>query len=128
MPSAQWNPGQAPYTEANSEALRQAVGDLSLGLHKGAAQDLDALTGVLEEARAALADVCNVKREASRESSSQLVLAGESLTAQLDRTFREADLAISPLTAQMAEFGTIAGCCANSSAASRRRSRVSSIA
>ena len=92
-------------SEANSEALRQAVGDLSLGLHKGAAQDLDALTGVLEEARAALADVCNVMREASRESSSQLVLAGESLTAQLDRTFREADLAISPLTAQMAEFG-----------------------
>lgn len=92
-------------SEANSEALRQAVGDLSQGMHKSAAQDLDALTGALGEARAALADVCNVLREASRETGSQLTLAGESLSAQLDRTFQEASLAFSPLTARAAEFG-----------------------
>ena len=92
-------------SEANSEALRQAVGELSQGMHKDASQDLDALTGALGEARAALADVCTVMREASRETGDQLGRAGESLTAQLGRTFQEASLAFSPLTTRMAEFG-----------------------
>jgi len=92
-------------SDSNAEALRQAVGELSQGLHARAAEDLDALSDALAQARSGLEDAGHLLRDASTHASEKLNNAGEALAEQMGRASQHAQQAFSPLPAQVAEFG-----------------------
>ena len=92
-------------SDSNAEALRQAVGELSQGLHARAAEDLDALSGALAQARGGLEDAGHLLRDASTHASEKLNNAGEALAEQMGRASQHAQQAFGPLPARVAEFG-----------------------
>lgn len=92
-------------SESNANALRQAVGELSQGLHTRATQDLEALSDALTQARGGLEDVGHVLRDASEHASAQFSHAGEVLAAQLSRASQDAQQAMAPFPARIGEFG-----------------------
>ncbi len=92
-------------SDSNAEALRQAVGELSQGLHARAAEDLDALSDALAQARGGLEDAGHLLRNASTHASEKLNNAGEALAEQMGRASQHAQQAFSPLPARVAEFG-----------------------
>lgn len=92
-------------SDSNAEALRQAVGELSQGLHARAAEDLDALSDALAQARGGLEDAGHLLRDASTHASEKLNNAGEALAEQMGRASQHAQQAFGPLPARVAEFG-----------------------
>lgn len=94
-------------SESNAEALRQAVSELSQGLHARAVEDLDALSGALVQARSGLEDAGMALRDASIHASGRLSDAGEALAEQVGRASQQAQQAFSPLPLQAAEFGDV---------------------
>lgn len=93
-------------SDSNAEALRQAVGELSQGLHARAAEDLDALSDALAQARGGLEDAGHLLRDASTHASEKLNEAGEALAEHMGRASQHAQQAFGPLPIRVAEFGT----------------------
>lgn len=91
-------------SDSNAEALRQAVGELAQGLRTRNAEDLDALSDALAQARSGLLDVGNVLRDAGAHANDQLARAGETLAAQLSSVALEAEHAAAPFPARIHEF------------------------
>ncbi|MEQ1889816.1 MAG: hypothetical protein ABL951_11660 [Alphaproteobacteria bacterium] len=94
-------------SESNAEALRQAVGELSQGLHERAIEDLDSLSGALVQARSGLEDAGLALRDASTHASEKLTDAGEALAEQIGRASHNAQQAFGPLPLRIAEFGDV---------------------
>lgn len=94
-------------SDSNAEALRQAVSELSQGLHSRAAEDLDALSDALAQARGGIEDAGQALRDASTIASEKLNDAGEALAEQLGRASQHAQQAFDPLPARIAEFGDV---------------------
>jgi hypothetical protein len=94
-------------SESNAEALRQAVGELSQGLHTRAVEDLDALSTALAQARIGLEDAGLALRDASTHAGERLSDAGEALAEQMGRASQHAQQAFGPLTLRAAEFGDV---------------------
>lgn len=92
-------------SDSNAEALRQAVGDLSQGLHTRAAEDIDALSDALGQVRAGLEDAGLLLREAGSHASENLNAAGEALAEQIGRASQHAQQAFAPLPQQVTQFG-----------------------
>lgn len=94
-------------SDSNAEALRQAVGELSQGLHARAVEDLDALSSALTQARSGLEDAGISLRDASSHASEKLNMAGEALAEQMGRASQQAQQAFSPLPQQVAQLGNM---------------------
>lgn len=92
-------------SESNADALRQAVGELSEGLHARAVEDLQALSQALSQARSGLEDVGHVLRDAGSYASEQLSSAGDALVSQISRVSQEAQQAAAPFPVRINEFG-----------------------
>jgi len=112
--------------EANTDALRKAVGDLADGLHARASQDIEALSGVLTEARLSIESAGEAMRDSShviRESANDagenlraeisqaaallgdgLTSAGSELASQLSQVAEEAERAFAPLPLRISEL------------------------
>ncbi len=94
-------------SETNAEALRQAVGELSQGLHARAVEDLDALSAALAQARSGLEDAGHSLRDAGVQMSASLSNAGEALAEQMKRAGQSAQEALTPLPQRTAEFDAV---------------------
>jgi hypothetical protein len=94
-------------SDSNAEALRQAVSELSQGLHSRAAEDLDALSDALAQARGGIEDAGQALRDATTIASEKLNDAGEALADHLGRASQHAQQAFDPLPARIAEFGDV---------------------
>ena len=92
-------------SDSNADALRQAVGELSQGLHPRAVEDLDALSDALAQARGGLEDAGQALRDSTTLVSERLNDASEALAEQVGRASQHAQQAFDPLPAQVAEFG-----------------------
>jgi len=92
-------------SDSNADALRQAVGELSQGLHARAVEDLDALSDALAQARGGLEDAGRALRDSTMLVSEKLNDASEALAEQVGRASQHAQQAFDPLPAQVAEFG-----------------------
>lgn len=113
--------------EANTEALRKAVGELAEGLHARASGDIEALSHVLTEARLsiesageAMRDASHVIRDAAGDAGENLRSelaqataalgagmggAGAELAAQLATVSRQAEQAFAPLPQRIGDLG-----------------------
>ncbi|HEX4890138.1 MAG TPA: hypothetical protein VFW37_07200 [Alphaproteobacteria bacterium] len=94
-------------SDSNAEALRQAVGELAQGLHARAAEDLDALSEALIQARNGLEEAGHSLRDASSHASEKLSDAGEALAEQMGRAGQYAQQALEPLPQHVTEFGNV---------------------
>lgn len=94
-------------SDSNAEALRQAVGELSQGLHTRAVEDLDALSDALAQARSGLQDAGHSLHDASAHMSARLSNAGEALAEQIERASQSAQQALTPLPQRTAEFDAV---------------------
>ncbi len=71
--------------EANTEALRKAVGELAEGLHARASEDISALSDVLCEARLSIESAGEAMRDASHVIRDAAGDAGENLRSELSQ-------------------------------------------